>query len=219
LRISRANHDCYPNAGYVHDETARVEILFAQRDINLGQEICISYGSFADLDLDRPTAGLSNQKEEYESVQKTLKTSWGISCPLNCYCKDDDVNQLVLKGRKIQSHLSNLVVSGRIEEALEIGEELVEIHKNLDISWTRRAAAQFYCAQIAVRKLETLDRAEKHLKEAYEVYKIICPYSELKTKTCERFLEHPEADVINYLSMNDTQWFPLDFEDVFEYTN
>lgn len=125
------------------------------------------------------------------------------------------MNELVLKGRKIQSQLSNLVVSGRIEEALEIGEELIEIHKSLDISWTRRAAAEFYCAQIALRKVETLDRAEKHLREAYEVYKLICPYSELKTKTCERFLENPEADTINYLSMNNTQWFPLDFEEDF----
>jgi len=33
LRVSRVNHDCKPNAGYVYDEVARVEILFAQRDI------------------------------------------------------------------------------------------------------------------------------------------------------------------------------------------
>ncbi len=47
LRIARVNHDCRPNAGYIYDETAHVQILFAQRDIHPGEEICISYCSFA----------------------------------------------------------------------------------------------------------------------------------------------------------------------------
>ena len=43
LRISRLNHDCDPNAGYNYCDASRVQILYANRDILKGEEICISY--------------------------------------------------------------------------------------------------------------------------------------------------------------------------------
>jgi len=56
LRISRMNHDCRPNAGYSYDETARAEIVFAQRDIQPGEEICISYFTYATQHLSTTTS-------------------------------------------------------------------------------------------------------------------------------------------------------------------
>lgn len=49
LRISRANHDCNANAGHLYDETFKVVVLFAQRDIAEGEEITISYQLFNDV--------------------------------------------------------------------------------------------------------------------------------------------------------------------------
>jgi len=42
LRISRVNHNCDANAGRNYDDGASVEILYAQRDIQPGEEVCIS---------------------------------------------------------------------------------------------------------------------------------------------------------------------------------
>jgi len=43
LRIARVNHDCQPNAAVIYDETACAAILFAQKDIQPGEEILLSY--------------------------------------------------------------------------------------------------------------------------------------------------------------------------------
>ena len=45
LRNARVNHACQPNASTIFDETARVAILFAQKDIQPGEEITICYYS------------------------------------------------------------------------------------------------------------------------------------------------------------------------------
>ena len=39
LRVSRVNHSCSPNAGYTC-ETDKVGILYSNRDIQQGEEIC-----------------------------------------------------------------------------------------------------------------------------------------------------------------------------------
>jgi len=42
LRLSRVNHSCNPNATHFSDETFNVKILFSERNISAGEEICIS---------------------------------------------------------------------------------------------------------------------------------------------------------------------------------
>jgi len=159
LCFSRANHDCHPNADYVYDETARVVVLFAQRDISPGEEICICYATFANLELDRKTAHL-NPEEEFQSVQKTLKEAWGITCPDECYCKDSDAKNLVLEGRRVHTEMSLLVGRGRTEESLEFGENLIDIFKRLDVSMIRRIETVYHCFQIGLMREETLKRAK-----------------------------------------------------------
>jgi hypothetical protein len=48
VRIARANHACDGNASHFYDETFDVKILFAERDIQQGEEICINYVAFTD---------------------------------------------------------------------------------------------------------------------------------------------------------------------------
>ena len=43
LRISRANHSCNPNADHTFDDGARVQVLFATRSIQKGEEICSTF--------------------------------------------------------------------------------------------------------------------------------------------------------------------------------
>jgi len=63
---------------FVYDEVARVEIIFAQRDIQPGEEVCICYYSFSSLNLERPTAALAPE-EEFKFIQETLFNTWGIT--------------------------------------------------------------------------------------------------------------------------------------------
>lgn len=79
LRISRMNHDCRPNAGYSYDETASAEIVFAQRDIQPGEEICISYFTYATQHYDITGKNLA---EQYRLDQKTLVSGHETWCHL-----------------------------------------------------------------------------------------------------------------------------------------
>lgn len=198
VRISRVNHDCRPNAGYIYDEKARVEIIFAQRDIHQGEEVCICYCSFASLNQERPTAYLSPE-DEFQFIRRTLSTTWGITCPEDCYCKDPLIQELVLEGRRISEEMDILAGRGWIEDALLVGEKLLDIHARLNVSWLSKAGAAFYCFQIALRKRKTLERAKVYIRTVYDIYRTICPYSEY-TEKYERMLNHPETDG-NYLSM------------------
>ncbi len=198
LRVSRVNHDCKPNAGYVYDEVARVEIIFAQRDIQIGEEVCICYYSFSSLNLERPTAGLAPE-EEFKFIQKTLLTTWGITCPENCFCKDLEIRKLVLEGRKINAKIDDCAGKGWIEDALEFGEKMLDIQKRLHSSWVCLAGTEFYLFQVALRKKKTMTKAGPYIKAVVDVYKTISPYSE-KTQKYERILNHPDTDG-NYLIM------------------
>jgi len=200
LRVSIVNHDCKPNAGYVYDEMARVEILFAQRDILPGEEICICYCSFSNLNLERPTSDLPPE-EEFQFIQKTLLTTWGITCPKNCFCKESEIRKLVLEGRKLNAEIEDFISKGLIEEALESGEKMLDIQKCLHNSWVCIAGTELYLFQVALRKRKTIAKAIQYIRSVVDVYKIICPYSEY-TQKCERMLNHPETDG-NYLSMEE----------------
>jgi len=43
LRIARVNHACQPNVSTINEDTTRVAILFAQKDIQAGEKITICY--------------------------------------------------------------------------------------------------------------------------------------------------------------------------------
>ena len=200
LRVARINHDCRPNAGYIYDATARVEVIFAQREIQPGEEICISYCSFASLNLERPMASKKGPEAEFEAIQRTLFNTWGIVCPSNCFCKDPTARKLVLEGRRIKDEVDDLAGRGWIEKALLTASKLLEIQRRLNISWLCRASTEFYCFQIALRLRKTLGRAEQYIRAVREMYWVICPYSVYTTRRYEKLLAHPELDP-NYLIM------------------
>lgn len=202
LRVARVNHDCRPNAGYIYDETARVEIIFSQREIEPGVEVCICYCSFASLNTERPmpaTARL-NPEAEFQFIQQTLLNTWGITCPAGCYCKDPTARQLVLEGRCIKNKVDFQAGRGWIEDALNSGEKLLDIQRRLNLSWICKTGTELYLFQIAVRSRKTLDQAEPYIKAVNQVYSIICPYSESTSRKYEKLLSDPENDG-NYMIM------------------
>lgn len=198
VRISRSNHNCRPNVGHVYDDKARVQILFAQRDIHPGEEVCLTYCSFANFKPERISAR-PIPEEEFQAVRNMLLSFWGITCSKECFCNDHSIQQLVLEGRKLDKEMKALAEKGWTEDALLAGEKLVDIQTTLNVSWLDKARTNFFCFQIALQRRKTLQRARKHIQAAYDVYKTICPYSE-NTLKYERLLDHPETDD-NYLCM------------------
>ena len=93
LRIARVNHACQPNAATIYDETARVAILFAQKDIQPGEEISICYYSpFFGLTPYVPSLRDESRIEQYrrrvEFLQESMALDHGITCPTDCSCHD-----------------------------------------------------------------------------------------------------------------------------------
>ena len=76
LRIARLNHACKPNAVTIYDETARVAILFAQRDISPGEEITICYyASFFGLVPVEQEINMNTQEEYMASLVQASATA------------------------------------------------------------------------------------------------------------------------------------------------
>ncbi len=219
LRIARLNHSCRPNAAKSYDETARVSILLALKDIQPGEEICIAYTYFGGLYLNCPAESrnrendpvvqsilstqfghmvhpddilLSPEEQEFSSVRGSLRFDWGIICPSDCYCKDPQSKELVIARIKLFKQMHFLASEGRIEDALTAGEKLLKIDRNLNISsWADRAAFNFYVFELSMANSKTERKALKYLQCSFEVGRLLAPYSE-DTRLYENILKHPE---------------------------
>jgi len=193
LRISRVNHDCKPNAAHVYDDNARVQILYALRDIPQGEEICFSYSLFPNLFLGKTLKSqLSPSTDEFKFLQRALYINWGFQCPDDCFCKDPIARKLVADGKELDTRMDVYVMRGRIEEALEAGNKLLEIQRKLNVSWTCRAEMELQLFKIAVRSSKTMEKRGEHIEAALEIGSTVCPYSEV-TKKYEKFANHPET--------------------------
>lgn len=194
LRISRVNHSCKPNAGHNYDEIARVEILFALRDIHAGEEICFGYRSFSSLHPQRPTFGMGSAEDEFNLHQSLLQTKWGIHCPSDCFCNDTKARQLVVRGRELYISMHNLARRSQIEAALECAEKLLKIHDELELSWIAKANCHFIAFELASLDCKKLPIALKHIQAIYDVYLAVCPYSR-STGDYKNMLEKTKREV------------------------
>ncbi len=75
------NHACQPNAAPIYDETARVAIFFAQRDIQPGEEITICYYTpfFWLVPIESSTG--ETLEEEMKIAKDIMAEDYGITCP------------------------------------------------------------------------------------------------------------------------------------------
>lgn len=198
LRISRVNHSCRPNSANFYDSTAKVEILIALQDIQEGEEISRQYLNFGFLDSSRPSTGMTSQHELY-TYRRLLFNKWDISCPSDCFCQQPSTNALVLEGRKLDEIIVDLVRKGCTEQALEIGDKLLQIHSFLNLSWVERAGVHSRLFQIGILKRKTCSIACKHIKLAVDIFKICAPFSTF-TKQLEINLMYPQKHA-NYLRL------------------
>ena len=85
LRICRVNHNCDANAAIFYCCASKVKILYAQREIRIGEEICISYELlseiFYELSLTLADIAILRRRGKERLVKK-----WGIICNADCLC-------------------------------------------------------------------------------------------------------------------------------------
>jgi len=209
LRIARVNHACQPNAAVIYDETARVAVLFAQKDIHPGQEICMCYYTpFFSL-LPIPSSNMYpgmnpewNIEEELNFIKDEALSTYGITCPADCSCNDPIIWNLVQEGRQLHKTIKTLANQLEMtEEVLAAGDKLLDIHRRLNVSWIYRGFTEHILFLQAIRESVTLPRAKEYIRSAVELFRNICPYSEKLTKTYEKLMEHPEAHP-NFMMMD-----------------
>ena len=198
LRHARVNHACQPNASAIYDETARVAILFAQINIEPGEEVTICYYTpFFELQPHSRFVSLiitetNSIEEELSFFRNFMASSYGIICPSDCSCYDPAILALVREGRQILSTIVELTNENKIEEALAAGDKVIDIHKRLNVSWWALGSTYYNLFRMGICSARTLPMAKEYLRSAVELFRKICPYSEKQFKVYEKLLEHPD---------------------------
>jgi len=187
LRISRANHDCYPNAGHIDaisHANKSVQVLYANRDIEIGEEICISYFSCFSMDARRLYAGM-NPDSELKLIQHTLEDQYGIMCPSDCVCQDLTVRQMVLKGRRLRANISNQIRNGQPMAALQGLKQLLTIQKMVPTSLIH-VSNTHYDALNAALCANRQEEALSHARSAFEIWSSLTPNDDIVKKLKEK---------------------------------
>jgi len=191
LRISRVNHACLPNAATIYDETGRVAILFAQKDIQPGEEITICYYSpFFWLIPDATNISL---EEEFNIGKQHIALVYGITCSPNCFCYNPAIRALMEEGRQLYKTAKTFDIQLKVDEALAAGDKLLDIYRRLNLSWEYRGYTEFHLFQVSIQKSGTIPKAMEYIRSAIQLFGNICPYSERITKKFENMMQDPES--------------------------
>lgn len=190
LRTARLNHSCQPNSCNGYDEVTLVRILLAQKDVHPGEEICIIYSNLGAsveknytlkgsqeeirpfLSFVRMKYGLTDANRledlEFYLIQWDLELNWGMTCPADCFCKTLPVKELIVEGKRYFKEMLISGSKGRIEDALNAGDRVLEIEKELNFSWNHRAIINWdlYEMAIASTKMDYA-RATKYLQTCW----------------------------------------------------
>lgn len=188
LRISRVNHDCNPNAGHIDAISyadKSVEILYANRDIQIGEEICISYFSAFSMDNQRLNAGL-NADSEFKLIQHDLEDQYGIMCPSDCKCQDMAVRELIIKGRRLNSNVTRQMRNGQPMAALQGLNRLLAIQKMVPTSLIHTSNAHYDAFNAALACEDYLEQALTHARLTYEIRSSLTPHDDFVKKLGER---------------------------------
>jgi len=188
-------------------------VLYALQDIQPGGEIIFTELPFTMLDEIRP-----NCKAQLKSLEESIKDresllhEKGIVCPLDCYCKDPQVWELVREGvvlRNAYMTVVNCAAHRDIEMAIHIGEKMLGIEKRLNNSFDTQASlhfALFNLIALLKKKEMLMPMALRHLEAGTKISRCIAPYSQ--TTSCfEKYLNDPEAALDFIVRKAETEGF------------
>lgn len=155
--ISRFNHSCAPNCQHAWDEAAGLERVFACRDIEVGEELCICY-----IDIVKPR----------DERQRELSVRYGFTCACTA-CSD--ANRLSDRRRaKIAELDSKVMQVGGVnqKQALGMVQDILDKYDEEGIhNLSLRARACYDAFQLALA-LRDLRGAKKWIGMAHQYYSL-----------------------------------------------
>lgn len=185
-RTSRwVNHSCLPNAGVKYDGETRVEILFAQQEIQPGEEVTVCYYTHfknlgpSTMSDDEDQSSANPFEDDVAAIQAIMKKDWGFTCPKDCFCRDRKTRKLILKGKQLFNEMHVSTAIGRFEDALNAGDKLLEIHDHLNVSWVLKMGLLLYLCKIHIDGPEGMSKNASYFAEYHEILRVISPFSEV----------------------------------------
>ena len=194
LRISRANHDCDPNAASFYYNMSRVMILVAQREIPADQEICISYNPISYI----TSMSLAENARFRKHRQDLLVNKWNIICSPDCVCNDSKVEKLILKAFALIKVLGEMEKAGNVPN-FQPAEDLLMVLNSIPVARYSliRGNAYFCISKLCLANLDhlfrhkcqdkdckmsnaemmtKLDHAKNWVQSSYEITSSISPF-------------------------------------------
>ncbi|CAM9227518.1 unnamed protein product, partial [Heterosigma akashiwo] len=153
VRLSRANHDCFPNACHYSDNELGVKVLFAVRPISAGDEICIDYVAWND-----PATPMDPMMR-----QNILKTKWGIECDYMCVCMHPTLTKLVSDAAELDKQIDDYTARCEPRRALSCVRELFKIHDAIASNKITRCRTHYNAFQASVMTRSTHRSAKEHI--------------------------------------------------------
>jgi hypothetical protein len=177
-RIACANHDCDGNASHYYDETFNVKVLLSERDIQVGEEICISYTNFNDC----------SKSWTPESSRAILASKWDINCPGDCFCRQPQISQLLIRSKQLDEDIYTLAsTTADSAAALRLVRELLSIHNDLHSSWISKARTYYDGFQVAIMRKSTLPEAKTFIDEVFAIKNSVLAPKSKEVKEAEKY--------------------------------
>ena len=114
--MSRVNHSCDPNAYHYHEKDTGTNLLLSSKPIKQGEEIFINYFDFSDISTTNTS----------ESTRNMLSFKWGINCPVDCLCRNEEYLRNVEYARALDSQIFTFGSIGRMDKAYTCAERVIE---------------------------------------------------------------------------------------------
>ncbi|KAJ3333900.1 hypothetical protein HDU76_001381 [Blyttiomyces sp. JEL0837] len=158
LRLSRINHSCDNNAQHYYCKDMTVNVVFAERDIKSGEEICIGYVDWW-RHLDNMAFG-----------RQLLAKKWGINCPPDCTCSRPEFFEELKVSHKMDRAIENYGSVGKINLAVSSAEQLLsyyDSHPRLGL--LRRIRTLYDAFQVAITQKSTLAKGLSYITLAADL--------------------------------------------------
>mmetsp|Transcript_2391 Transcript_2391/g.2142 ORF Transcript_2391/g.2142 Transcript_2391/m.2142 type:complete len:324 (-) Transcript_2391:15-986(-) len=161
-RLSRVNHSCNRNAFHKYDNTYNVKILFAEREIQPGEEICITYTPWDD-----PSSSVTP-----EIARLKLQKHWQIICDSTCLCYDEGYITKIKKVKKLDQQIYKPECS--VYDSLKCIEELENLYNEMSVKYHLSLYRLYYDRfQLSIRRGQTISQGVEYMNKAYNIIKLI----------------------------------------------
>lgn len=185
-KLSRVNHSCRPNSERCWDSDRQVETLYALRDIQVGEELTVSYIDVAEMTRDER--------------QSELKQRWRFDCICECCSITEVVAQNTSDQRRRFIGRFHQELSSYPARAMYVLATMAyEYAEEEDLRGSPAAGISLYGYRMALR-LRNVEDAEKWIARYHSEYLLGTGPSSRWTKEALELMKKPTDHV---------EWNPL----------